>query len=197
MKASYLQKHQSTRKTTFFGPNRTQYLASAKGCTIHHEIFMNLIQYRQKSEKRPISNAQMFEILHIELYNMILQECYIDQIFKNHAKPRSTIFCSNQCPLRNSMTRITSNTDKILRLWFYSSFFVKPILELFLFERHERIYHVNIASGYISLYLFVPTFLAGVAFWWTHQWRIFRRNSLQELSIFPISNFLREIAHFR
>ena len=73
-------------------------------------------------KKRPISNAQIFEILHIELYNMILQECYIDQIFKNHAKPRSTIFCSNQCPLRNSMTRITSNTDKILRLWFYSSF---------------------------------------------------------------------------
>ena len=46
----------------------------------------------------------------------------LDLIFKNHAKPRSTIFCSNQCPLRNSMTRITSNTDKILRLWFYSSF---------------------------------------------------------------------------
>ena len=70
-----LAKTSKYQKNYIFGPNRTQYLASAKGCTIHHEIFMNLIQYRQKSEKRPISNAQMFEILHIELYNVILQEC--------------------------------------------------------------------------------------------------------------------------
>ena len=74
----------------------------------------------------------------------------LDLIFKNHAKPRSTIFCSNKGPLRNSMTRITSNTDKILRLWFYCSF---------LWSQSWNCSFLKDTKGYIMLTLPADIFL--------------------------------------
>ena len=157
---SYLQKHQSTTKKLQFlgqiGPNTLPSTFLKVPKAVQYIMKYLWIWYNiDKNLKKANFKCTVLWILQ----NFRVWYCFLGWFTRsscqNHAKPRTTIFLLK---LKSSLQLNDANYVKYRQNTMTTVVFVKPILELFLFERHERIYHVNIANGSIPLYLIVRIF---------------------------------------